>query len=206
MQCFRDMHQQLPLHRVEHWSGTHFEPAWLCQVGVTIQLGHHGHPCPTRSMGLGTNHKEDDGITASGSSTDNPLDDPEVDDSEDEDEWDSDGEDEYFADPQVRGPSALPDLQGLDVMTVVDISGIHKIRVRPCTCIGCLPLDIQLIRMGFFPTSFKMIKTIITFKILEDQRLDNLECKTPMLKYWNKLKRKTSAHQWPTVPVGDIFI
>jgi hypothetical protein len=60
-----------------------------------------------------------------------------------------------------------------------------------------------MLRAGFFPTSFITIKTVVTFRALEDQRLDNLECKSALLKYWNKLKRKTSSHLWLSIPVRN---
>jgi hypothetical protein len=37
----------MPYHRVEHWNGTFFEPAWLCQANVVLHLGHGGLPCPS---------------------------------------------------------------------------------------------------------------------------------------------------------------
>lgn len=44
--CVQVCHRSLPYHRVEHWTGTFFEPAWLCQASVVIHLGHGGSPCP----------------------------------------------------------------------------------------------------------------------------------------------------------------
>ncbi|KAK7008375.1 hypothetical protein R3P38DRAFT_3210461 [Favolaschia claudopus] len=41
--CMTTAHRQLPLHRVQKWSGAFFEPASLKSLGVRIQLGHwHG--------------------------------------------------------------------------------------------------------------------------------------------------------------------
>ncbi len=59
--------------------------------------------------------------------------------------------------------------------------------------------------MGLFPATFKRVSTAFTFRVLEDQRLDHLECKTPLLKYWTKLRRKTSPDDWDSVPVCPIF-
>ena len=44
--CCKSLHADHPFHRVEFWNGTHYEAAWLRQVGVEISLGHHGKPCP----------------------------------------------------------------------------------------------------------------------------------------------------------------
>lgn len=187
-ECFRDRHRLLPFHKVEHWCGDHFSPAWLCQVGVVIHLGHAGNCCP-----YGT----DSGDI------------PEADDDEDvlqSEESDSDWEDEERYETPVGDGCPLPDLKGQDVVLVIDPSGMHRIRIQPCCCPGAPTLEHQYLQMGFFPTSFIRMKTVVTFKTLEDQRLDNLECKTAVLKYWNKVRRKTSAYAWNSLPVSYSFV
>ncbi|KAI1785518.1 hypothetical protein LXA43DRAFT_874969, partial [Ganoderma leucocontextum] len=44
--CCRANHIYQPLHRVEHWTGTHYTPASLCSVHISISLGHCGRACP----------------------------------------------------------------------------------------------------------------------------------------------------------------
>ena len=44
----RKLHQQLPFHRVQKWSENHFMPSWLWEVGVCLQFGHSGDPCPNQ--------------------------------------------------------------------------------------------------------------------------------------------------------------
>jgi hypothetical protein len=130
-------------------------------------------------------------------------------DSEDEKETsgaESEWEDEFCSEPRPTGTSPLPELKGKGATLVIDQSGLHNVRIHPCHCPESLPIDIQFLRMGFFPTSFINIKTVITFKALEDQRLDNLECKTAVLWYWNKLRRKTSVDAWLLLPVSFIYI
>lgn len=208
-QCFREGHRLLPFHQVEQWSGTHYEPAWLCQAGVFIQLGHHGHRCPGPDTMNGQQDATDinsansfQGTSEGHDSDRDPSDAENNADTEDE-SIHSDWEDEDYSEPQFKGTSALPILKGPHARTVVDTSGVHRIKILPCCCSGAPPLDVQMLRAGFFPTSFITIKTVITFRALEDQRLDNLECKTALLKYWNKLKRKTSGHLWLSVPVSS---
>lgn len=45
--CMRHSHQLNPLHRIEHWTGTHFRPAALWEVGTYIRVDHRdvGHAC-----------------------------------------------------------------------------------------------------------------------------------------------------------------
>jgi hypothetical protein len=45
--CCRRSHSHLPYHRVEAWTGSHFSPGWLRDVGIAIYLGHDGKKCPT---------------------------------------------------------------------------------------------------------------------------------------------------------------
>ncbi|KAF6764374.1 hypothetical protein DFP72DRAFT_986402 [Ephemerocybe angulata] len=49
LHCCYNGHTNLPLHRIEEWTGSHFEPSWLWRVGTTVYLGHNGSPCPTSS-------------------------------------------------------------------------------------------------------------------------------------------------------------
>ncbi len=188
--CFRERHRLLPFHRVEHWSGDHFGAAWLCQAGVVIQLGHSGGCCPAQG------HTPNDSQPNADDEDDDELDNVGMDESDDD--W----EDEDISFPAVNEQSVLPDLKGKDVVIVIDVSGVHKIRILPCRCPNALTLEHQYLEMGFFPTSFLVIKSVVTFSTLEDQRLDNLECKTAVLKYWNKVRRKTAPVDWNKLPVS----
>jgi hypothetical protein len=91
----------------------------------------------------------------------------------------------------VIGGHGLPHLTGEDVCVVVDNSGVHRLRVRPCWCGAGGPLDLQFMDMRLFPASLKKIQTTFTFRVLDDFWMDNLECKTAGLRYFNKLKRLT---------------
>ena len=199
--CFRDRHVLLPFHRVEHWTGTHFTPAWLFQVGVEIHLGHNGLPCPNRQ-------NQDAGIDPPVGSV--PLE-PHVgdacassdgeDDGEDGDcDWEDDMEEEV--DDTDYG---LPALVGEDVCVIVDKSRVHQLRVHPCHCSGHAPLDMQFLDMGLFPGTLRRIKTAFTFVVLDNLHMENLECKTAGLKYYSKLRRMTSNTFPQSVPVSADF-
>src|SRR5882757_2066967 len=49
--CCRDSHSRLVFHRVEHWTGSYWEPTWLRQAGAGIHLGHGGRTCPPEASG-----------------------------------------------------------------------------------------------------------------------------------------------------------
>ena len=192
-ECFRQGHRFLPFHRVEHWTGTHFEPAWLHQVGVEIHLGHQGRTCPSNNGGV-NGVGSGSGVTA-------------VDGAEDGAEDGADNEEDWYEEEEEEEDISygLPKLPGPNSSIVVDKSGIHRIRIHPCTCPGCPPLDLQYLDMGLFPATLRRIKTAFTFKVLDDFRVDNLECKTAALKYYNKLKRLTSNCFPQSVPVSSCF-
>lgn len=154
---------------------------------MEVHLGHAGRPCPSNALfGDSGSDWEDHGEL----------------DEDGEPEGESEWEDEEPYNKKTSSESILPDLKGRSVVLVVDCSGLHRIRMHPCYCSGAPDLDIQCLRMGLFPTSFKEVKTVITFQALEDERLSNLECKTPVLRYWNKLCRKTSSDGWQMLPVS----
>jgi hypothetical protein len=162
-------------------------------VGVEIHLGHNGRPCPS-NFGLdsvGSASRVGAG-TGAGVGIDENAD--------NEEDWD-DEVDEEMEDIGY----GLPKLPGQNSCVVVDKSGVHRIRIHPCTCSGCPPLDLQYLDMGLFPATLRRIETAFTFKVLDDFRMDNLECKTAALKYYSKLKRLTSNCFPQSVPVS-IFL
>ena len=101
--------------------------------------------------------------------------------------------------------NGLPKLKGHDYHVVIDKSGVHRLRIIPCSCPNA-PKEgeryIHYIQMGLFPASLQKIKTVFTFGLLNDFRMDNLECKTAALSYWHKIVRITSKQFPKSVPVS----
>lgn len=176
---------------------------------MEIHLGHRGYPCPSRgnvNCHVGPSHQangaaNDGADFRSGTATGLEA---------EEDPFIVPGDDEYIdvvddeeEDPMddIIGDYGLPQLRGDDVCLVVDKSGVHRLRVRPCVCTVKAPVDLQFMDMQLFPASLKQIQTAFTFGVLDDFRMDNLECKTAGLKYFNKLKRLTSNAFPHSVPV-----
>ena len=179
--CCQTTHNRLPFHRVEKWTGRYFRPAWLREVGVEIHLGHGGAPCPSQEV----NPLEDFEY----SSDDMDVDRAEQSDSDFEDAEDGPAPLHAFVQPTgTEGSSA----KAMTTVCFVNRSGVHHLPVRWCRCPGHDADDRQLFVMGLFPASFKRIKTAFTFQVLDDFRIDNLECKTAALNFYRKLKRVTS--------------
>jgi len=95
---------------------------------------------------------------------------------------------------------------GDPVITVIDRSGVHEIKVRWCCCLNAAERDMQLMAAGLFPATFRNPKTAFTFRVLEEFHLDNLECKTTPSQFFSRLRRLTSDEFPNTVPVGQAKI
>ena len=80
------------------------------------------------------------------------------------------------------------------IIVVVDTSGIHQLRVRPCRCElhKSTPIFDQFLLSGLYPASTERTRTVFTFHVLDDYHLDNLESKATAGKYYEKLRRLTS--------------
>ena len=102
------------------------------------------------------------------------------------------------------GTAPQPDTEdslGNPFVLVIETNGIHHLPVHLCTCPGAAPTDEQLLTSQLFPTSFQNIKTLFTFKVLDDFRLSNLTYKTSAYQYYLKLRRLTSPAFPKSVPV-----
>ncbi|KAH9017644.1 hypothetical protein EDB85DRAFT_1874299, partial [Lactarius pseudohatsudake] len=91
-----------------------------------------------------------------------------------------------FPDQTQREPS------GNRVLTIVDRSGIFEMEAVFCVCSEMDNQDEQLLQSGLFPATFKQIRSLFTFSVLDDFLNDNLECKTTAQQYYSKLQSLTS--------------
>jgi hypothetical protein len=183
LDCCRNEHFRHPFHRIDHWTGHFFEPSWLWKVGIYLNLGHGGIPCPCNERFV---NSDADGIPGDESGEDE-------DSAEGFDGWANHG----------RPSSAAVD--GYRIIIVVHINGIHHLPIRPCLCPDAPAEDIQLLRMRFYPSTYKNIKTIFTFQLLDNYLLDNLECQTSCHHYFQKLRRMTNKAFPQVVPVSHQF-
>ena len=92
---------------------------------------------------------------------------------------------------------------GNAMLTVIDQSGIFEMETVFCICSDDLEDNRMeyLLEMGLFPATFKSIKTVFTFTVLDDFLKDNLECKTTAQQYYAKLQSMTSKMFPDLVPV-----
>ncbi|TFK59006.1 hypothetical protein BDN72DRAFT_781336, partial [Pluteus cervinus] len=165
-ECLGTTHARLPFHRVERWCGpeTYFQSSWLRYAGITIPLA--------------------EGAEATG----NP--------DEEEDDWVDETESvcgELEDTPDDPGATHHHDSQGNPILTVVDVTGIHRLSFITCRCADAPEFEIQLLRMGFLPGSYQHIRTVFTTHVLDDFLQDNQEAHTSGYAYFEKLRRRTSS-------------
>ncbi|EDQ99434.1 uncharacterized protein LACBIDRAFT_316484 [Laccaria bicolor S238N-H82] len=102
---------------------------------------------------------------------------------------------EHYKRTKGFGTAPQPDTEdslGNPFVLVIETNRIHHLPLHLCTCPGAAPTDEQLLTSQLFPTSFQNVKTVFTFKVLDDFRLSNLTCKTSAYQYYLKLRRLTS--------------
>lgn len=215
--CLRNTHLRLPLHRVEHWTGTHFRRSWLRKVGIQIHCGHGGVEC-TQDYA-----RSQDGLRAESTPYEHSG------QPEPAAGWFEDQDDElFFVEQDPEGPededmnylyqerdadSNLAPLSELPVvgepvagnathsetwattrsMVIVDITGVHELPVVFCRCANHQRDDLQLLAMNLYPASTVRPRTAFTTRLLDDFLLDNKETHTSPRNYFNKLRRMTNA-------------
>ncbi|KAH9478866.1 hypothetical protein JR316_0009328 [Psilocybe cubensis] len=176
------------------------DPSHLGWDGGNNSSGSHGHGGNNSPVFEDEHGLDLDPLPASNdqeSFTAQLLADPEVphlvelDDGDDEDDDLFEEVDTTYLD-QPRPKAA--DNNGIPFKAIVHTSGVHYLPVRTCTCRSVrLPsIDLQYLEMGLFAASFENVQTVFTVEVLEDFRMDNLECKTSAYQYYQKLRRLTS--------------
>lgn len=100
-------------------------------------------------------------------------------------------------------PPRLWEAKGADHILVVDVTGVHFLKITYCICLGSGLNYLQLLNSGLFPATLQNPKMVFTFNVLDDFLQDNLECSTSGMNYFSKLKRITSNIFPHLVPVSD---
>jgi CxC2 like cysteine cluster associated with KDZ transposases len=89
--------------------------------------------------------------------------------------------------------------------TVVDTGGVFIHRIQWCCCVDAPPKFIQLLQIGLYPASITSPQTAFTFRLLDYFQLDALECHTPALNFYTKLRRLSNRFYPEEVPVSTMF-
>jgi hypothetical protein len=111
---------------------------------------------------------------------------------------------------QIQNDQLLVDLTQEDddnnsddsVLVMIDISGVHRHRVRWCHCPSKDEPQWQLFKTGLFPATFKHPRSAFTFQVLDYFHIDQVECKTSANNFYSKLRRLTNNAFPDTVSVS----
>ena len=161
-----------------------------------INLGHGGAQCPGSAEVSAASAAPDPRAASASTHYEGNQ------NSEDED-WIEEEQKAKAGDYLCNAPPAAgnADPEGNRYLTIVDRSGVHDLAVHWCNCSGAAAADLQLFNAGFFPASYKRIKSAFTFQVLDDFLIDNLECKTSASSFYSKLRRITCKAFPDSIPV-----
>jgi hypothetical protein len=224
--CCRAGHYSLIYHRIEKWNGSFFQDAWLWEVGVRLHIGHQGLECPSQSDLLDACRANEENRdcrdqlseahynfgpvpseceqpqSPSKSIPDLPLPDTEqtVDaDDQDDPNWQDVPSNSFTWVPLQTITPTLDDHDNPFVL-IVDSTGLLSLPVVFCSCSNADAADELLLDLELLPASYETIKTVFTFRCLDDYRSSNLECKTSAYQYYQKLRRLTNPAFPQAVP------
>lgn len=211
--CCRKLHNKLIYHRLQKWTGLYFQDAGLWEVGVRLCVGHMGENCPSQEtlldacslleaqkdradVQLPQPERHNDDLDYVG---DDPGDPDYVDDDPDDPDWQDIPASQ--SDP-LRTPTPIADELDIQHLLLVDASGLISLPTIWCACKAAEDRkpDEDLLDLQLFPGSYIKIKTVFTFRCLDDYRLSNLECKTAAYQYFQKLRRLTNPALPQSVP------
>jgi hypothetical protein len=206
--CCRISHNKLIYHRLQKWTGLYFQEAGLWEVGVRLCVGHMGENCPSQETLLGACTL----LEEAKDRADLQLSPPELHNYPDDDDPNPDYVDDDPDDPdwqdvpasqtdRLRTPTPVADELDIEHLLLVDASGLISLPTIWCRCEATeIKPDEDLLDLQLFPVSYVKIKTVFTFRCLDDYRLSNLECKTTAYQYYQKLRRLTNPALPQSVP------
>jgi len=203
----REVHQKHPFHRIQRWTGRYFAERSMWEVGVHLFLGHNGNCCPKVNVQkLAADELDLDQLDENAAAAeDHPQAEhiPYLPRVAEQQPWlhedNMDGEEDNLMWEDISDSSApfgrappKTDEQDNHFLLIVDASQLLSLPVVYCACEVISDADMQFLDLQFFPASFKEIKTVFTFRCLDDFRLSNLECKTSAYQYFQRLRRLTN--------------
>jgi hypothetical protein len=97
----------------------------------------------------------------------------------------------YIGHQHLPCPSSDPKTQAL---LVIDVNGVHHLNVQFCTCTedtGWIEKYRQLLRIGWYPASFRQPKTAFTFDLLDTYHKIALQGKLNLYDFYSSIMQKT---------------
>ena len=91
-------------------------------------------------------------------------------------------------------------------LTIIDINGLHKVRVMFCTCDEKNPSSEryrQLLRMRWYPASFSRPRTAFSFDLLETYHKLTLQGKINLYDFYLAIMQKSDNQGRSKTTVSD---
>ena len=156
------MHKYIPFHRIQLWNGKYFEKLDILNCQLILNLDHGTNDYPLNPYNL-------DPVPDSYNATQEGIRD------------ESNGGETLNNHPPHNTP-----LQS--ELIVVTSAGIFMCSVTWCQCTKSSNAYIELLlRAKLYPASFKAPRTVFTFEVLDNFRIDALECWTAAMNFMSKI-------------------
>ena len=165
--CCITVHKYVPFHWIQLWNGKYFEKSDILDRRLILNLDHGTNDCPLNPSNL-------DPVPDSYNATQEGV-------------WDeSNGGETLNNHPPHNTP-----LQS--ELIVVTSAGIFMRSVTWCQCTKSSNTYIELLlRAKLFPASFKAPCTVFMFEVLDNFRIDALECWTVAMNFMSKIRQITN--------------
>ncbi|KIJ55079.1 hypothetical protein M422DRAFT_152098, partial [Sphaerobolus stellatus SS14] len=89
---------------------------------------------------------------------------------------------------------------------VLDFNGIHHIKIQFCKCSQAATRPVQLLHVGWYPTSSWRPKSAVTFSLLQGFDIIQLQSKISAYNYYTALEHITDNTSITTVAVSTCLI
>ena len=212
LNCCHQSHRLQPFHRVQSWSGSFFQPAWLYQAGLKLYFGHGGARCPAAPIDHLFDSRVPDadagdlleGDLFYGGSSFAAMGGDHMDPTSKFTEEDFSSTADFQASDTDPCWKTRHNVNGEPFLIVIDQTGMHLLPAIWCQCGHQASEDLQALDLCLFPASSVSNRTMFTFDCLDDFLADNQECNTTAYQYCEKLRRSTNPYFPDTVPVGKL--
>lgn len=169
--CCISAHKHVPFHRIQLWNGKYFETSDILERRLILNLLHATNDCPLHPSNLGYSASQE-------------------------------GVRYELNDGETLNNHPPPNTPLQSELIVVTSAGIFTRSVTWCQCTKSSNTYVELLlRAKLFPASFKAPRTVFTFEVLDNFRIDALECRTAAMNFMSKIQRITNEAFPARVPV-----
>src|SRR6201999_1462923 len=208
--CMRNNHKSNPLHRIKRWTGNHYRPAELWEVGTYLIVPHRegNNTCEVLNFEQEVlehfeagNDEVDQGqmeqtrvVPGHDSAYEMGH---QIDEEEEYENIDNTPIMQPYLPPlpttSGAGTPLIPNTDALNnsYVRIVHTNGIHNLALVTCNCQRSQTVPLDLVACRFMPASFTNIRTLFSAEVLDYSHLCNLELKSSAYQFSQLLRRLT---------------